>query len=131
MKNKGILNPNILEAVASLGHTEYLVICDAGLPIPDNIKKIDISLTHGIPTFDQVLSAIASELVIESYIVAAEITEKNPTEFWNIQSTLKEIPHNMVPHEDFKKLTRNAKCIIRTGETKPYANIIIVGGVNF
>lgn len=36
-----------------------------------------------------------------------------------------------ISHEEFKKRTEKAKCIIRTGEVSSYANIILVGGVNF
>lgn len=37
----------------------------------------------------------------------------------------------MVSHEQFKELTANAKVIIRTGETTPYANVILQSGVIF
>ena len=33
MKKDGLLNPQILSAIAAMGHTEYLVIADAGLPV--------------------------------------------------------------------------------------------------
>ena len=41
------------------------------------------------------------------------------------------MPVKKVFHEEFKKLTENAKCIVRTGENSSYANVILVGGVNF
>ena len=44
MKKDGLLNPQILSAIAAMGHTEYLVIADAGLPVPSGIPVIDISL---------------------------------------------------------------------------------------
>ena len=40
-------------------------------------------------------------------------------------------PVRKVPHEEFKRLMEKAKCVIRTGETSPYANVILIGGVNF
>jgi D-ribose pyranase len=36
-----------------------------------------------------------------------------------------------VSHEKFKELTKKAKAVIRTGETTPYANIILHAGVIF
>ena len=41
------------------------------------------------------------------------------------------MPYRTVPHEQFKKLLSGAKCVVRTGETSSYANIILIGGVNF
>ena len=34
MKKDRLLNPEIISAIASLGHTEYFCIGDCGLPIP-------------------------------------------------------------------------------------------------
>ena len=131
MKNKGLLNPEMLDAVASLGHTEYLVICDVGLPIPDKVKRIDVSIVQGTPSLQAVLKAVESELVVESYIIASEIEEKNPACLSAIEATLKDIPRAKVTHEEFKRLTKTARYIMRTGEASPYANVILVGGVNF
>ena len=131
MKKDRLLNPHILEEVASLGHTEYLCIADCGLPVQKGVRVIDISLTAGIPSFMDVLKAVNSELVSESYIVASEIETVNPSQLSNIQNELGELPYKTVPHEEFKKLVGSAKCVIRTGETSSYSNIILVGGVNF
>ena len=131
MKKDRLLNPHILEAVASLGHTEYFVIADCGLPVPKGVKVVDISLTAGKPSFTDTLEAVNSELVSESYIVASEIETVNPSKLAEIKEILGDMPHTSVPHEEFKKLLANAKCVVRTGETSSYANIILIGGVNF
>lgn len=131
MKKDRLLNPHILEAVASLGHTEYFCIADCGLPVPKGVKVVDISLTAGKPSFTDTLEAINSELVSESYIVASEIETINPSKLAEIKGILGDMPYKTVPHEEFKKLLANAKCVVRTGETSSYANIILIGGVNF
>ena len=131
MKKDRVLNPDIVAEIAALGHTEFLCISDCGLPIPEGISVVDVSVAAMIPTFLQVLKSIESELVVESYILADEIVEKNPGTLKEIESLMGDKPVQMVSHEEFKKLTASAKCIVRTGETSPYANIILVGGVNF
>ena len=131
MKKEKLLNPDIVAAVAALGHTEYLCIADCGLPIPHGVNVIDVSVTATIPSFLQVLKAVESELVVESYICASEIEKANPNTLKQMEEILTGKTAKKIPHEEFKKLTSNAKYIIRTGETSPYANIILVGGVNF
>lgn len=131
MKKDRLLNPGIVEAVAALGHTEYLVIADCGLPIPKGTKVVDVSVSAGIPKFMDVLRAVNSELVVERAILASEISEKNPALEADIRAELGDIPFDKLPHEDFKKLLPQAKCIVRTGEILSYANVILVGGVNF
>lgn len=131
MKKDRLLNPMIVSEIAALGHTEYLCIADCGLPIPKGTRIVDVSVSAGIPAFLELLDVVAKELVVESFIVATEIETVNPKMLNDINNTLPGIPYSSVSHEEFKKLVKNAKCVVRTGETSPYANIILVGGVNF
>ena len=131
MKKDRLLNPLILQEVAALGHTEYLCICDCGLPVPRGVRVIDISVTAGIPPFLDVLKVVEEELVVESIILASEIEKANPQLSQAVRNIFGDLPCEMVNHEEFKKYVEDAKCVIRTGETSAYANVILVGGVNF
>lgn len=131
MRKEGILNPALERAIAAVGHTEYLVIGDCGLPMPSEANILDLSLVRGVPTFMQVLEAVKDEMVIESFIYAEEADATNPNIVKQICQALPGIPCAKMSHEAFKRETRQAKTVIRTGEYTSYANIILVGGVNF
>ncbi len=129
MKKYGILNRDIAAVLARLGHTDTIVIADCGLPIPESVRCIDLSLKQGVPSFLDVLSEVLDDMVVEGAVCATEIETKN-SELHAYISSLG-IPTKMVPHETFKEQTKHAKVIIRTGENKPYANIILRAGVIF
>jgi D-ribose pyranase len=131
MKRYGILNSHISKVLADLGHTDYIVIADAGLPIPEGVKKIDLAVKTGLPSFIDVVNAIEEDMVIEKVIIASEIEDRNPEHANYLKNKFadKEIEH--VSHEDFKQLTKQAKAVIRTGEITPYANCILKSGVFF
>ena len=131
MKKDRLLNPQIVAEIAALGHTEYICIGDCGLPIPKGVKTIDVSIVAGLPKLMEVLKAIADELVIESTIVATEVYDVNPAFVDEIKEIVGKKPIANISHEEFKKILGQAKCVVRTGETSPYANVILVGGVNF
>ncbi|MEG1641028.1 MAG: D-ribose pyranase [Ruthenibacterium sp.] len=131
MKKDCILNPALIQAIAAIGHTEYFVIADAGLPIPKGVKIIDLSLIKGIPRFNQVLEAVQTELVIEQYYIACEMSEKSAQLYTDTQKALRAYERHEVSHERLKAMLPQAKVVVRTGETTPYANIILVAGVNF
>ena len=131
MKKDGLLNPQILSAIAAMGHTEYLVIADAGLLVPSGIPVIDISLIRGIPDFGAVLHSVIDEMVVESFIVADEMADKSQDTYGTVIEALPQVPFRCIAHEEFKEMAAKAKAVIRTGETTPYANIILVAGVNF
>ena len=131
MKRNDILNGELSKAVAGVGHTQYLVLCDAGLPIPTGVKMIDLSLVKGKPSLMETLKAVSEEMVIESFIVASELEMVNSKFLGEIQEVLKGISYRTVEHEKFKELTKSSYTIVRTGECSSYANLILVGGVNF
>ena len=131
MKKNGILNSEIDKVLADLGHTDQIIIADAGLPIPDGVKKIDLALALNDPAFQKVLDLLVEEMVIEEVMLADEIKEGNPKQLEQIQQKLPTQTFNYVSHEEFKNLSKNAKAIIRTGEATPYSNIILQSGVLF
>ena len=128
-----LLNSEIISVLAAMGHTDQLVIADAGLPIPAAVKRIDLALEKGLPSFDATLALIASNMVMEKVILAEEIKENNSEMLKKIKEILsdKKIEIEFVSHEYFKKLSSSGKAIVRTGECTPYANIILQSGVNF
>lgn len=131
MKKTGILNQPISAVIAALGHTDSLVIADAGLPIPPEPQRIDLALAEGIPSFLDVLRIVLTELQVERAIVAEEMLKVSPDVHSAVSKLLENVPIDTVPHQNFKEQTRSARAVIRTGEFTPYANIILESGVVF
>lgn len=131
MKKNGILNSHIASVLAELGHTDTIVIGDCGLPIPSEVKRIDLSLKLGVPSFLETLNTIVQDMEVEAATLAIEIQEKNPSINKSIENLLAGKELTYVSHEQFKDLTKHAKVVIRTGEATPYANIILQAGVIF
>ena len=129
MKKQGILNRELAGIFAKLGHTDQIVIADCGLPIPENVTCIDLSYKLGEPSFLTILDAVLEDVKVEKGIIAAETKVVNKA--INNAILSKVDPIDYVTHEQFKHLTKKAKVIIRTGETTPYANIILQSGVIF
>lgn len=135
-----ILNPHINKLISQLGHFDEIVICDAGLPIPKNgAQVIDLSIIRGYPSFINVLDAFLNNLAIEELIITQEMKFHNKKvyeEFSKKYMILKDVKEikpilSFTFHDDFKKRSNKAVAFIRTGEQTPYANIILVAGVNF
>ncbi|MFZ3580872.1 D-ribose pyranase [Loktanella sp. DJP18] len=123
MKKSGLLHADLASLVASLGHGDLLVIGDAGLPAPPGVPCIDLAVTHGVPTFAQVLDAVLSEMQVESCAMANEASAA--------LRALAPLPPRLVPHDTFKTESRTARAVVRTGEITPYANIALSAGVTF
>lgn len=132
MKKNGILNSEISKVLSDLGHTDRIVIADAGLPVPENVKKIDLALTANIPTFVNTLKEVLDDMAVERATLAEEIHTKNRALEQEIFELLDvDLPYSYVSHEEFKESTKEAKAIIRTGECTPFANIILQSNTTF
>lgn len=125
MKKNGIINTPISEILSNMRHTDSICISDLGLPCPDNVKSIDISLKMGTPSFMDVLEEVYKDLKIEHIILAEEIKANNKDIHEKILKIFNNVSIEYVSHSDFKRKTQNCKAIIRTGEASPYANIIL------
>lgn len=125
MKRNGIINSEISKVLSYMRHTDLICISDLGLPCPDNIKSIDLSLKLGSPSFIDVLSEIIKDIKIERIILAEEIKNNNEEVYNKILSMFENISIEYVSHNNFKQKTSDCKAIIRTGEATPYANIIL------
>ena len=131
MKRIGILNQPVSSVVAGLGHTDTLVIADAGLPIPPQTQRIDLALAEGIPSFLDTLRVVLTEMEVGRAIIAEEMLDVSPQVYGAVKEMLGDVPIETVTHLIFKEQTRSARAVIRTGEFTPYANVILTAGVVF
>ena len=116
MKKTKMINSELSYTISKMGHTDSLTIGDCGLPIPDEVKTLDVVL---------------EELCVEEVVIAEEIVDKNLLVYEKILKRFENIKITKVSHEEFKKLTKESKAVVRTGECSPYANIILKSGVVF
>ncbi len=139
MKKNTLLHSELSYLMSKLGHTDEITIADAGLPIPNDVARIDLALTHNVPGFIQTVQVLLQESQIESVIIAEEMRTQSPILHKELLAALRvdseqtgrETKVDYLCHEDFKLRTGRSKAIVRTGECTPYANVIFQMGVTF
>ncbi|MBE5972431.1 MAG: D-ribose pyranase [Lachnoclostridium sp.] len=133
MKKAGILNSDISRVLSYMGHTDLICVGDCGLPIPDEVERIDLSLKFGVPGFMETLEVVVNDMKVEKIVLAEEIKTQNPKVLGEIEALFagQEIEVEFMSHSELKALTRDCKAVIRTGEITPYANIILQAGCIF
>ncbi len=131
MQKIGILNSEIAKVLADMGHTDTIVIGDCGLPVPPGVKKIDLALKLGTPRFLEVVEEVAKYMEIEKIHIAAEMQSHNEECWQKMHEMFGDKEWIVTDHEHFKLASKTAKAVIRTGETTPFANVILHSGVIF
>lgn len=134
MQNGSILfNQRLSAVVTGLRFGEIIVVADAGLPVPAGVETLDLALTTGVPSVRDVLRVLKAELVIDEVIMAEEATKINPSVTASVDELFGSAGTKVraIPHDDIEALLPKVKLIVQTGETTPYGNVLVAGGLDF
>ncbi|HSX98987.1 MAG TPA: D-ribose pyranase, partial [Streptomyces sp.] len=106
-----------------------VLVCDAGMPLPQGPRVVDLAFRAGVPSFAEVLDGLLDELVVEGATAAREVRGANPEATALLEDRFPDL--ELVSHEKLKELSAGARLIVRTGEARPYANVLLRCGVFF
>ncbi len=130
MKKGGILHPELNYMIASLGYLDRFCISDAGLPVPQQVNRIDLAYAPGCPPFFSVLEVVIKELAIAEVTWAMEVSRDKDL-LKKLQVCCGGFKCSSVTHEELKEMLHEMRFVIRTGEFTPFSNIIITCGASF
>ncbi len=130
-RNNATLNGQLARVISETGHTDQIVVTDAGLPIPSPVERIDLALKAGLPAFLDVLDVVLNELQIEGAALSEEIRSASPQMLAAITKRLTAVgvTATFVPHTEFKAAAAGARAAVRSGEFTPFANVLLTAGV--
>jgi D-ribose pyranase len=149
-RNK-LLNAELSHAIASMGHGDLMIVCDAGFPIPSSAWRIDLSIAPDIPDFPTpssawridlsiapdipdlatVLKPISENLIVERVSYADTLPEYNAPLLATINELFRDAEFAPVKHEAILgEMAAKAKVIVRTGAFDPWGNILLYSGVD-
>jgi D-ribose pyranase len=130
-RNRGTLNGQLARVISETGHTDRLVVTDAGLPIPSGVERVDLAIRENLPRFLDVLDAVLDEVAVEAVLLPEEIKQASPEMLAQIEERFERLGVTLefVPHTEFKRATGAARAAVRSGEFTPYANVLLTAGV--
>ncbi len=128
MTETGILNREIAAEISKMGHTDKMMIVDAGLAVPNTTKVIDLSLAPNTPTAIEVLKEVLKHFSVEKIILSQATVDVSPSRQAEFLSCFdQEIDVEIVPHPVLRdEITKQVKFVIRTGDFTANSNIVLV-----
>ena len=139
-----ILSPELLKVLCEMGHSDRICIGDGNFPGSSMAKaKNAIFLRadgHGVPELlDAILQVIPLDTYVDTPVMLMEKMECDKDLVIPVWDTYKEI---VAKHDErgekavgnyerfeFYEQAKDCYCIIQTGETAIYANVIVQKGV--
>lgn len=137
-----ILPPELLKVICEMGHSDRLVISDGNFPVPTKGKNAVIVRMdgHGVP---EILDAILQLFPLDPYVEhPVNLMEVMPGD--NVETPIWDVYKKIVAKYDkrgadavgtierfkfYEETEKTAYCVISTGETALYANIMLQKGV--
>lgn len=136
-----LISPELLKALAEMGHGDELVIADGNFPC-HSVGKNSIVIRadgHGVPEIlDAVLKLIPLDTYTQKPVALMEVVKGDTCGTPEIWGTYEELLNKYEPdhHEidyterfAFYERAKDAYLIIATGEKAIYANILLKKGV--
>jgi D-ribose pyranase len=131
MIRSGILNAELSHAIASMGHGDLMIVCDAGFPIPSAAWRIDLAIVPDVPDLETVLAPISRQLITERVGYADVLPQYNAPLLATIKRLFPNADHEPVKHEVLlTEMAAKAKAIVRTGALDPWGNVLLYSGVD-
>lgn len=136
-----VISPDLLKALAEMGHGDELVIADGNFPCHSVGKNAVVIRAdgHGVPEIlDAILKLIPLDTYTEKPVALMEVVKGDTCGTPEIWKTYEEIltkyepAHHEIDYTErfaFYERAKSAYLIIATGEKAIYANILLKKGV--
>ena len=131
-----MISPELLKVLMEMGHTDEIVFSDSNFPAASHAPRLVRADGLGIPgLLEAILPLFPLDYTVDfSGVLMAKPTGEDPP-VWDIyRQRLSAWPDGdkellALPKPEFYERTRNAYCVVATGETQVFANLIIRKGV--
>ena len=131
-----VISPSLLKILMEMGHGDEIVIGDGNFPAASVAKRLIRLDGHGV---NEVLGAILKLMPLDTYVdcPVALMDNDDPSDrppIWaeyaeTIKAEEGEKGVELVERFAFYERAKKAYCVVATGETAIYANIILKKGV--
>jgi L-fucose mutarotase len=138
-----LLNPDVLHALASMGHGDEVVICDANFPADSVARETVIGRALRLDGVDapRAVRAILSVMPLDSFVdhpalrmevvgdaQALPAVQREAQHEVNVGEG-REVPFASIERFAFYERARRAYCVIATGEPRGYGCFVFKKGV--
>ncbi|MDR1860993.1 MAG: hypothetical protein LBR06_08770 [Bacteroidales bacterium] len=130
-----IISPELLKVLAEMGHGDEIVFGDGNFPAAAFAKRLVRADGHNItPLLEAILPLFPLDYLPDFSAVMMECPNNVPAIRSRYADVLGRYPDGtkpllLLPKPDFYERAKQAYCVVATGETEGFANVIIRKGV--
>ncbi|MDR1886362.1 MAG: RbsD/FucU family protein [Prevotellaceae bacterium] len=128
------IHPQLLSALAKLGHGSWILISDGGYPhltaSNPNAEKVFLNLAQGLLNVTQILEVLKETVPVEAAAVMTPPDGAMQPVFDEYKSVMPDVPFEYVRQFDFYERAKesNVGLLVASGDMRNYANLLIKVG---
>ena len=136
-----IIPPRLLYVLAQMGHGDEIVLADANFPAASTARNCELINCDAV-TVPQLLKAVCTLMPLDTYASPAAVMQVTPQDQGKVQTPVwdefkgiieasegRSIELEEVERFAFYERAKTAQCIVSTGESALYGNLILKKGV--
>jgi L-fucose mutarotase len=130
-----LLTPELLHALAAMGHGDAIVLADANFPAATNARRLIPLDGVGTP---RALAAVLTLLPLDTFVDEPAVVMQVDGRPRRVPPAVRDLnrvlaraggkPAAGIDRHEFYERARGAFAVVRTGERRFYANILLVKG---
>ena len=130
-----LLSPELLKILMEMGHGDELVLGDGNFPAASHAQRLIRADGHSIPAMlDAILSLFPLDYAVDFTAVLMDSRGIDPAVWKVYKEKLSIYPDGnkqflVISKPDFYERAKKAYCVVATGESERFANIIVRKGV--
>ena len=130
-----LLSPELLKILMEMGHGDELVLGDGNFPAASSAQRIVRADGHNIPLMlDAILPLFPLDYAVDFAAVLMNGCSTEPAVWKIYREKLSAYPDGdkqflVISKAEFYERAKKAYCVVATGESERFANIIIRKGV--
>ncbi|MDR3253145.1 MAG: RbsD/FucU family protein [Tannerella sp.] len=128
------IHPQLLSALAKLGHGSWILISDGGYPhltaSNPSAEKVFLNLTPGLLNVTQILEVLKETAPIEAAAVMTPPDGTMQPVFEEYKSVIPDVPFDYIQQFDFYERAKesNVGLLIASGDVRNFANLLLKVG---
>ena len=130
-----LLSPELLKVLMEMGHGDELVLGDSNFPAASHAQRLIRADGHSIPALlDAILPLFPLDYAVDFAAVLMDNRDTEPV-IWKIyREKLALYPDGnkqflKISKPEFYERAKKAYCVVATGETERFANLIVRKGI--
>ena len=130
-----MLSPELLKILMEMGHGDEIVLADGNFPAASHAQRLVRADGHGIPALlDAILPLFPLDYAVDFTAVLMDSRNTEPVVWKTYKEKLNAYPDGdkqfvIISKPEFYERAKKAYCIVATGESERFANLIIRKGI--